>query len=654
MEIKYVWIEEYKNLKKIGLNFNHSLDEEFTFLNGKLDIKKSSVTSLENFFGPNIKGLTAIVGKNGSGKTNVTEFLNYNLAHATNHGLSTYIKGNGLIVVDKYVLVQEEIKIELSKKLQSDGYKVMKFKNAPLDKGPGEIHWSIFEKNKYIYYNPIFDFRVLSMDNNWDNIQNISTSYLAWNDIKLSNKHHIDINTNFKKGPTTDLLYAHVRNEKLRESDFILNYPKTARFIGEVPPKIEITLDYPKENRMLIIPYYSDDELESQHLNEPRNELDSAMSYLLQISLLDEYVTEKKSSTISVYQFPVKIRKQYFERLFWVGFFRIYQNFKKTTLPKDFMRKFIFEESFVLESSEVYKFKELRKTLKQFLDECEFLLKDEFTLNNTYKYDDETSDIIDCLGNVSFEIGNEGKKSLLIKLIKQTSDILNSEIPFHYEFKQKFSSGQQKLLNFYSRFYWASKELSRNEKEEDAIQGERIVVFIDEGEVSLHPEWQRNFFKKSTEFLSELFIEKELQLIYITHSPFVLCDIPKENVIFLDKDDEGNAIKSNLEKERTFGANIYSLLADSFFMENGTIGEFAKKNIEWVVEVLDSKNQQLAADTLNKVNYIIDCVGEPLIKQQLEILRSNALNDDKVSALERRIQELENELKKPNDNDKGQ
>jgi hypothetical protein len=129
-----------------------------------------------------------------------------------------------------------------------------------------------------------------------------------------------------------------------------------------------------------------------------------------------------------------------------------------------------------------------------------------------------------------------------------------------------------------------------------------------------------------------------------------LSDIPKENVIFLKRNGKtGNAEIADLGREKTFGANIYSLLSDSFFMENGTIGEFAKEKIEWVIEILDNKDDDLNEEVITKVNYIINAIGEPLIKMQLESMREKRLSFTEVSVMRKRIEELEKKIKKQND-----
>ena len=78
MELVYLWVEEYKNIRNQGFNFSPSFECEFK--DGVLTIcdkKKKECKNneyLENFFGKNIN-VTAIVGENGTGKSNVFEII---------------------------------------------------------------------------------------------------------------------------------------------------------------------------------------------------------------------------------------------------------------------------------------------------------------------------------------------------------------------------------------------------------------------------------------------------------------------------------------------------------------------------------------------------------------------------------------------------
>lgn len=150
MELKYVWIEEYKNIKATGFNFNHSGRDVFEYTLGGELIISQGFKQPENFFKNNITGVTAIVGANGAGKTNLTEFINFNLAHVTNGGLAAYLKSKGIIIISNWIFVQKKISIKNIKEVKSNGYEVIFFNKVPLDRGQGELRWYKMENNKYI------------------------------------------------------------------------------------------------------------------------------------------------------------------------------------------------------------------------------------------------------------------------------------------------------------------------------------------------------------------------------------------------------------------------------------------------------------------------------------------------------------------------
>ena len=73
MELVYLWVEDYKNIQKQGFNFSPRFTCKYDSDNNELTIDENK-DYIENFFDDNIN-VTAIVGKNGSGKSNILNVI---------------------------------------------------------------------------------------------------------------------------------------------------------------------------------------------------------------------------------------------------------------------------------------------------------------------------------------------------------------------------------------------------------------------------------------------------------------------------------------------------------------------------------------------------------------------------------------------------
>ena len=113
------------------------------------------------------------------------------------------------------------------------------------------------------------------------------------------------------------------------------------------------------------------------------------------------------------------------------------------------------------------------------------------------------------------------------------------------------------------------------------IQYEHVNVIFDEIELYFHPEMQRTFIHYLLDGLSQMQFRKlrNIQIMLVTHSPFILSDIPKENVLFLSKNGEPQDIKDMC----TFGANIHTMLKHSFFLQDGSMGKYAQNTINDII-----------------------------------------------------------------------
>ena len=120
-----------------------------------------------------------------------------------------------------------------------------------------------------------------------------------------------------------------------------------------------------------------------------------------------------------------------------------------------------------------------------------------------------------------------------------------------------------------------------------------LLLFMDEADLTLHPEWQRRLVLILTAYLPQLFpadCVKDMQVILSTHSPLLLGDIPGENITYLPSKQKPD--KTRTLPGETFGQNIHTILKESFFLENGTVGAFAAKRINYIAERLENIRKQ--------------------------------------------------------------
>ncbi|MDX9960048.1 MAG: AAA family ATPase [Aliarcobacter sp.] len=203
------------------------------------------------------------------------------------------------------------------------------------------------------------------------------------------------------------------------------------------------------------------------------------------------------------------------------------------------------------------------------------------------------------------------------------------------------SDGEQQLLLIFSKIYYLIRTTYKDSTKE-------LIFLIDEPDTFLHPNWQRNFFANLYKFITniEIFKHKKFHFIVTSHSPFILSDLPKENVIFLEK---GKQVYPFEDGKQTFGANIHTLLSHGFFMKDGLMGEFAKNKINDVINFLNGNKSSIT--TNDEAQNLINIIGEPVIKKQLQkMLDSKRLSKideidlikNQMELLTKRLEEIEN------------
>lgn len=208
------------------------------------------------------------------------------------------------------------------------------------------------------------------------------------------------------------------------------------------------------------------------------------------------------------------------------------------------------------------------------------------------------------------------------------------------------SSGERAMLNFFSWIHMISyyNKIGTNVKESTF---DNILLLIDEIDLYCHPSWQQKLLNHLIREVKFIFKEKNVQIIFATHSPIVLSDMPKSNILYLKKTDGKLLIDKNENHSETFGANIYKLFDDAFFLEKqGQIGEFAKMKITSLIkEVMDIKEHDYDSEYMNQLKNKISLIGEPLIREKLLSMLVRTEYNDSMDLREKRIMLYEERLK---------
>lgn len=213
------------------------------------------------------------------------------------------------------------------------------------------------------------------------------------------------------------------------------------------------------------------------------------------------------------------------------------------------------------------------------------------------------------------------------------NELKNYKLSFTYDILN-LSQGEKSLYYFITQINSTLGFLERNHRPGS-------VWLIDEIEAFLHPDWCRNLVDLMTSFINR-FNVNQIQIIFSTHSPYILSDLPRTCITKLHRDTINEPIQVFKDDKETFAANINDLLIDAFFME-GTIGEFARKKINNVLRLLNSND--IDERDFPKIEFVISIIGDPVIKKivQKQYEHKKQLINPQW-AIEEKIKQLENEL----------
>ena len=195
-----------------------------------------------------------------------------------------------------------------------------------------------------------------------------------------------------------------------------------------------------------------------------------------------------------------------------------------------------------------------------------------------------------------------------------------------FTFENAPSAGESIWLSMWARLY---------EVFSDSINGKGrfrdVILFMDEAETALHPSWQRSLVERTMSMWNFLAPGCNVHIIFSSHSPVLLSDIPSGNVVWMNSmQDDGDEWSSF----NTFGANIFDLYRLAFNQKNGTTGEFASRKINDAlaevarvvksrVECAGTSNNYQSLDRATE--QVLSQIGDPLLRKYLDGLKAGGL-----------------------------
>lgn len=171
----------------------------------------------------------------------------------------------------------------------------------------------------------------------------------------------------------------------------------------------------------------------------------------------------------------------------------------------------------------------------------------------------------------------------------------------------KMSSGERQMLYSLSYVLYHIKNIQSVREDENRVAYHNICLIFDEAELYYHPDYQRRFLGMLLEAISWCNIDPvkihSIQILIVTHSPFILTDMITQNTLYLKK-----GVVQYVDQQ-TFGGNYYDLLNKSFFFDKSAIGDVAVNNYNrWL-------NQSNHGEEIDPK--VLDLVGDEIIRNYL-------------------------------------
>lgn len=625
MEILYLWIKSYKGISNLGINLSNQYTFDFDEKTKMLNVTENSDFE-KGFWGEQITNLTAIVGRNGVGKTSIIKFIIEYLTDGIKNDHEAIVvssKDGEIAIYDSTISSTQNKALEVNVKTSHKLYRIGELTS--------KIH--LLYLSNHLDPTSIYSSGYNYEQESFANLYNLSTTFL----LSKSPKDPGDPSPNFEPfikqfrafaGQELTKILHLVKESTITENDLLSFYSIN------IPQYLNIKLD----DSSLEVYKKIDKTLADKLVQDSTNELEQFVFkyFFINLIFIAKRVTGKKEIEETDKRHQFESNEKYIKRVN-EELVIIYQTINKQ-----------IEGNKKLDLTEIADLLDLQfnNNSKKYgfyfhhLNICLRFIKSlkNYSINISSDYLSLTLKVSDI--NKS-HITDLVREYFSLQYVDEIASLFLSHKPFG---ESSLSSGEYMMLSLFGRINSIFEEIiDKPEIEENSS----FLMLIDEAELGLHPQWQKNFISNLLDFINKRFVNHSVQILLTSHSPFILSDIPKHCVILLDKNENNVIVIKGLAKSHnTFGTNIHELFTDSFFLQDGLMGEFSRSKINELIKDINEEKEGISFLTFKeKYQKRINIIGEPFLRTKMtELIISKSKNDTQI--IDSIIEDRENEIEK--------